>query len=277
MKRIKRIFVIFVFLALAFCYLFVKLYKLPTTPSEEETIVEETKQEEKTPWELNKEINEDYVGDIAFESNLINMPFVCPNKGVEEYTIYTYPGNIVRDYSSECEGGACTGNDVYMRTDWQSREYHAGGSIFMDYRNSLDDQNIILYGHNYITELDPNREFFFTPLEFLLEEEYYQENKYINIVLKDEVRRYEVAYVYIFDPNSSDYEDLQYYRTNYEYDFYGDEDEDYYQAYIDNMEEAKLYDTSVKLTVNDRTLTLQTCVEGTDCVEIVVAKDITNN
>ncbi len=144
----------------------------------------------------------------------------------------------------------------------------------MDYRNITSDQNIIIYGHNYVTSLDPNREKFFTPLEFLMKEENYEKNKYLNVILDGEVRRYEVVYVYLFDPNSEDYDTLQYFRTAYDYDYYGNPDPGYYQSYIDNIEAIKLYDTGLKLTTEDITLTLQTCIENSTYKEIVVCRQI---
>jgi len=37
-------------------------------------------------------------------------------------------------------------NNEYLRLSFE-KEYHRYGTIFMDYRNTLDDQNIIMYGH----------------------------------------------------------------------------------------------------------------------------------
>lgn len=252
----------------------------PTTPVQE--TVEGTKIDDDNPyqkiWESNHAISDDYVGEVYFDSGLINLPFVCPTKPVNEYSFYTYNGdvgNLVSDYENGCEGGVCSGNDVYLRMNWKNGEYDKGGSIFMDYRNSIYDQNIILYGHNYIESLDPTRTMFFTPLEFLMKQENYDANRYVNVVLDHEVRRYEIAYVYIFHLDSDYDGNLQYFRTNYNEDYYGNPDEGYYQKYIDKMEEVKLYDTGVKLTTSDNTLTLQTCVvNNPNEIEIVVCRQI---
>lgn len=229
-------------------------------------------------WITNKGFNEDYIGEVNFESGLIKLPFVCPSKPYDQYKFFAYTGTKVTNFESGCEGGACSGNDVYLRMDWKTMKFELGGSVFMDYRNSIYDQNIIIYGHHYPKNLDKDRVLFFTPLEKLMEKENYEDNKYVDIVLENEVRRYEIAYVYLFHTNPNQYDDydsLQYYRTNYEYDYYGDPDEGYYQKYIDKMESVKLYDTGVKLSTDDRTLTLQTCLENTDqAVEIVVCKEI---
>lgn len=229
-------------------------------------------------WKKNKEINDDYVGDVVFESGLINLPFVCPSKPYDTYSFYTNSGKKVTDYENGCEGGACSGNDVYLRMDWKTMKYELGGSVFMDYRNSTYDQNIIIYGHHYPKSMDADRVLFFTPLEKLMQKENYEDNKNVSIVLGDQKRNYVVAYAYIFhmNPNThDDLETLQYYRTNYDTNYYGEPDPGYYAKYIQKMEEVKLYDTGVKLEESDNTLTLQTCLENDpSAVEIVVCKEI---
>ena len=44
-----------------------------------------------------------------------------------------------------------TDNDYYMRRNFY-KEYERRGSVFMDYRNSIDtfNKNTIIYGHNYL-------------------------------------------------------------------------------------------------------------------------------
>lgn len=247
-------------------------------PVEETVKVVEEKVEEidyKKLWEDNKNKNIDYVGNIIFESGLLNLPFVCPTKDFTEYVFYTNTGNAVSDYENGCEEGACSGNDVYLRTDWETMKYNLGGSLFMDYRNSLNDQNVIIYGHHYPTYLDPDRSLFFTPLEKLLKKENYEANKYLKLVLENETKYYIVAYVYYFHLTDEDYENLQFYRLNYNADYWGEDDLGYYQTYINNVESVKLYDTGIHLDTSDNTLTLQTCLENDDnALEIVVCKQI---
>ena len=282
----KKLIVIGVLL-LAVVGLIVYYFTIPTKEEEiepvEEIVVEEKVEVKladpslKEKWLENKAFNDDYVGEVNFESGLLSLPFVCPKKLYDQYSFYTNTGRIVTNFESGCESGACSGNDVYLRMDWKTMKYDVGGSVFMDYRNTIHDQNIIIYGHHYPKSMDKDRVLFFTPIEKLMEEENYEENKYVQIVLEKSVRRYEVAYVYLFHMGSGydDMDSLQYYRTNYNYDYYGNEDAGYYQKYIDKMEKVKLYDTGVKLTENDNTLTLQTCLENDpSAVEIVVCKEI---
>ena len=69
-------------------------------------------------------------------------------------------------------------------------------------------------------------------------------------------------------------ENCQYWRTEYNYDDYSDTiDDTYYESYIKAISENALYDTGVKLTPEDKTLTLQTCISGSNTLfEICVFK-----
>lgn len=223
-------------------------------------------------WLDNKKINSDYVGEIIFDSGLINKSFVQAKSVYDNngklYHFYTEDGNLVE------EPGDLNGNDVYIWTNWKDMSYDyndEGGSIFMDYRNSIGDQNIIIYGHHYsnVSGNDYNRQKAFTPLEKLLDEENYLANKNLKLILDKQTISYELVGVYkydIYDENCVN--NLQYYRTNYNYDEYEDVyDDTYYQNYIDALNQVKLYKTDATLSTNDKTLTLQTCISGLDGLE----------
>ena len=137
------------------------------TATAEVEIDEEEKAIVESLWAENSAINSDYVGTITFESNLINLPFV---QGKD--------------------------NNTYYRTNWETMEYDEEGSIFMDSSNSLSDQNIILIGHYVYASYEASGTHMFTPLAKLIEEENYEANKYVKLYLENEVRRYEIDYVY---------------------------------------------------------------------------------
>ncbi|MBR2067577.1 MAG: hypothetical protein IJ875_04895, partial [Solobacterium sp.] len=59
-----------------------------------------------TAWQMNEDINEDYIATIRFESGLIDLPVV--------------------------QGPT---NDTYLRTDWKDMSFDDEGSIFFDYEN----------------------------------------------------------------------------------------------------------------------------------------------
>lgn len=277
-KKIIVIIMLMVLIALAISCYFLFPNKEESVEEREaiEEVQEEIIEEPINRYKENKSINDDYVGGLYFKSGLIDLPVVEAKGELDDYTFYAFnTGNPVTNYDLGCESGPCSLNDVYLRKDWISGEYELGGSIFMDYRNDLYDQNLIIYGHLYPKSMDKDRKLMFSGLDLLLDKDNYELNSEICLELENETREYKIAYVYLFDVTSDDYDNLQYYRTNYEYDYYGDLDEDYYDEYISRLEQAKLYDTGVKLTSKDNTLTLQTCFDGNDnLVEIVVAKEI---
>lgn len=252
----------------------------PVTPTVEPVVVvDEEKERLKKIWQENKAINEDYIGELFFDSGLINVSFVQakdvykPNG--ELYKFYTQSGALVTNPVGY------TGNDVYIWTYWKTGEYDYndnGGSVFMDYRNDLDDQNIIIYGHHFSVWNDETRLKAFTPLERLLEEKEYADNKFVTLVLENEIRKYELVSVYEFNATQDRFfEDFQYWRTDYSYDDYtGITDTDYYQNYLNAIKSEQLYYTGVDITTDDKTLTLQTCISGHtgELFEILVLKEI---
>ena len=255
--------------------------KKPNEPTvvQPDTPVDPEIQRLKKVWKDNKAINEDYVGELFFDSKLIDVSFVQAkdvyNSKGELYKFYTQAGSLVTNPAGY------TGNDVYIWTDWQTGNYDyndKGGSVFMDYRNNLEDQNIIIYGHHFSVWNDETRSKAFTPLEKLLEMKGYEGNNIVTLVLENEIRKYELACVYEFDVTQDRFlDDFQYWRTDYSYDFYSEtRDPEYYQKYLNAIKSEQLYYTGVELTTKDRTLTLQTCISGHtgELFEILVLKEI---
>lgn len=193
----------------------------------------------------NKAINDDYIAQLKFESGLLNFPVL--------------------------QGET---NDTYITTEWQSMEYDIEGSIFMDYRNIYEgeneDENLVIYGH-YVYADERAK---FGPLHDLKEESNYEANKYITLEFENEIRRYEVARVFycqLVDDGNGNYlytqDDMQYYHTNF--------DEEYFDVYMQAIEDNQFYDTGVEISHDDHLLTLQTCVRNRDDLRlIVIAKEI---
>ena len=137
--------------------------------------------EYKDEWLRNKAINHDYIGNIIFDSGLIDLPIVQATDVYDRngnlYTFYTEEGQLVEDVEDY------TGNDVYIWTNWKTREYDPygdGGSVFMDFRNNLKDQNLIIYGHHFARDFDPSGSKQFTPLDALPEEENYETKRLLS-------------------------------------------------------------------------------------------------
>ena len=252
--------------------------------NEEKTFIDETEYLDNglnDIWLSNKEINEDYIAQIVFDSGLIDLPVVQAKdvyrKDGSLYTFYTEDGELVKDPAG------FNGNDVYIWTSWKTGEYDPegeGGSVFMDYRNEIDDQNIIIYGHHFARDYDPEGKKQFTPLDLLLKEENYEANKSLKLILEDEVREYIITNVFRISV-LNDYQ-IQIVRTDMNKDLSGIEDPDFFEGFIDYMDEISLYDTGEKLNADYNILTLITCIQHQPELRQVIvcremSKQIVNN
>ncbi len=225
-------------------------------------------------WLSNKSINEDYVGQIVFDSGLIDLPFVQAKDVYRDdgtlYVFYTKEGQLVEDPTG------FSGNDVYIWTNWKTGKYDysdEGGSVFMDYRNSLDDQNLVIYGHHYARDYDPSGSKQFSPLDLLLDEDNYEDNKSLKLILDNEIREYVVTNVFTINV-LNDYQ-IQCVRTDMDRDLSGNDDEGFFEEFIDYMNGISAYHTGEELDPEDHILTLVTCLEHRpEYRQIIVCKEI---
>lgn len=247
-------------LALVSCLLVVVIalsailgYMILNQPKQIETVVKEDGSVEVVEYtgkyyrefyKSQKKLNKDYVGQIFFESGLINQPFV--------------------------QGET---NDTYLRTNWITNEYDVEGSNFLDAENTLDDQNLVIYGHYVFESLDPTLSHKFTPLEKLWKKGNYADNNKVFLLLENEIREYEIATVFaaqlFMDENGEYYlqEEEQYHLPSYE--------EEYFKVYHDRVKKIQQYETGVDFTYNDKLLTLQTCTKNReDLREIVICVQV---
>ena len=211
-------------------------------------------------WLKNEEINPDYVGQIIFDSGLIDLPFVQAKDVYREdgslYVFYTKDGQLVEDPTG------FSGNDVYIWTSWKTGNYDysdEGGSVFLDCRNSLDDINLIIYGHHYARDWDPSGRRQFTPLDLLLDEDGLAGNSTLRLILDNEIRRYEVAAVFVIDILDDD--EIQVIRTDPRRDLSGNEDPEYENNYYSLIRNLSRYDIGTPIGEEDHLLTLVTCLE----------------
>ena len=190
-------------------------------------------------------VKDDYVGQIIFESGIINEPVL--------------------------QGDT---NETYLRRNYETYKYEVCGPVFMDYICDREsDQNLILYGHNRSTGVDPEHIMMFSPLHVLEKQENYDENKLIYLALADRVDVYLVAAVY--PVKVVEKEDGNQYlvkgEPKYYLDNYGVEE---FELYYEGVKQRQLYETGVKLVNTDELLTLQTCYEGKLDKLIILAKKI---
>ena len=240
------------------CFVLVNKYK-DNEIVDDSTVEEETEiisKEDVAYIEEYDEYNahEGFKGIIKFDSALIDLPFV---QGVD--------------------------NDFYLRRNWLTNEYSELGSIFMDYECSLDSKNIVLYGHYVYSSYEvldddgnklDNSKLMFTPLSKLIDENNYEANKYVSLVLEDEVRTYEVVSVFYCNL-VKDGED--YYPEDYMEYYLSEFTDEYFDKYKEKIKSLEFYDTGVDFSNSDNLLTLQTCVENReDLREIVLCKEVSS-
>lgn len=160
-----------------------------------------------------KKINSDIVGWIYFENNDISYPVL---------------------YSGD--------DDKYLRKSFDGEDATAG-SIFMEGANNSDfeDKNTIIYGHNM-----RNLSMFGKLKKYTREQEYYDNNKYIQIITPNMYYRYEIfAY-------ESVNEDSDVYQISFE-------DDAAIESYINKIRELTERKTDIDVSVDDKIITLSTC------------------
>lgn len=173
--------------------------------------------EEKITIDFDKllSINKDAIGWIRFNNDKVNYPIVhTSNK--DYYLNHSFDGKI-----------------------------NQAGSIFMDYRNnSLEDKNVVLFGHSM---LDGSM---FGSLKDIHDVNFFntEENNYIHIINQDnEVFTYQIFSYYLIEKE-------EYYITT---SFNSDTE---FQNFINTISGRSYKDFNIELNVNDKILTLSTCV-----------------
>lgn len=133
-------------------------------------------------------------------------------------------------------------NEFYLRHDLNGN-YSTNGTIFLDYRNNslADDLHTLVYGHNM---LDGSM---FSNLSKFTDEDFYtDETSTFWIATPEATYHYQVFAVSIVDP----YSDV--YTVGYK-------NADVFEAFVQQLKEASLYDTGVSVSGTDHVLTLSTC------------------
>ncbi|MCF0109499.1 MAG: class B sortase [Erysipelotrichaceae bacterium] len=145
-------------------------------------------------------------------------------------------------------------NNEYLSVSWDRQE-DSSGAIFLDFLNTLNDQNLIMYGHYVYADEDKR----FSPLEKLMDEDNYEAYKNISLTLSDETRNYVITDVFKAGVDDTT---LSYYLPAYE--------PEYFVSYYEAVGNASLYSTPHDLTTDDTWLTLQTCVRNEPDQRLVI-------
>lgn len=132
-------------------------------------------------------------------------------------------------------------NNYYLRKDINGA-YARGGTPFLDYRTNLDtSKKALIYGHNskYI-------EMPFKVLENYMDEDYFNNHRYITINTSEKEYKYEIFSVYVETDNWG------YTSTNYK-------SNNIWLNHINNLKNKSIYETDTTLSKEDQILILQTC------------------
>ena len=118
------------------------------------------------------------------------------------------------------------------------------GSIFIDYRNNeFNDQNTIIYGHNF------NNGTMFSDLLNYKSDDFYKNHSKYAIYVSDRKMEVEIFGVYVLDVTKEKI------PINFEtLDFFND--------YIDKIMENNLIKSNFEINENDRLVSLCTCANG---------------
>lgn len=135
-------------------------------------------------------------------------------------------------------------NDYYLNRSFDGK-INQVGSIFMDYRNtSFEDKNVVLFGHAMIDNS------MFGSLKDIHDINFFntKENNYIQIINKqNEVFIYQIFSYYLIEKE-------EYYITT---SFNNDTE---FQTFLNTISSRSYRDFNVKVNINDKILTLSTCV-----------------
>ena len=93
----------------------------------------------------------------------------------------------------------------------------------------------------------------------MLDQDSFSDNSTLRLILDNEIRRYEVAAVFVIDILDDD--EIQVIRTDPKRDLSGNEDSGYEENYFSLIRDLSRYDTGTIIGEDDRLLTLVTCLE----------------
>ena len=134
-------------------------------------------------------------------------------------------------------------NSYYLKHNYRKEENNAGW-IFMDYRNSLDDKNVVIYGHGRIDGS------MFGTLKNLFDESYYlkDDNLDIKLITEEKTIKYRIFSVYKIKFES-------YYN---QVDF----EENDFKKFLKTIQNRSIFKLNQKVFSDDNIITLSTCADG---------------
>lgn len=146
-----------------------------------------------------------------------------------------------------------TDNDFYLTKNFK-KEYSSHGTVFLDQYQTTDSKNLTLYGH-YVYN---NTSLMFSPLVKLAEQKNYEENQFLYVMTEDKIRKYQVFAIFKY----SEADEPLYQNSDFTVESF-----EIYKEYVQNH---RLYDTGVDISIDDKLINLQTCVRNEDTARWVV-------
>lgn len=131
-------------------------------------------------------------------------------------------------------------NDFYLNHDLYKKE-EKKGSVFMDYRNTLNDKKILIYGHS-----STYRKVIFSDLEKYNDESYLKKHPSFYLYTEDGKYKYNIFSSYI-ENNDFDYVNLK--------DFHGLT----WNEHLQKLKNKTLVKTNIVVNKNSKIVILQTC------------------
>ena len=133
-------------------------------------------------------------------------------------------------------------NEFYLNRSFNKRKNSAGW-IFMDYRNTLEDRNIIIYGHGRMDNT------MFGSLRSLLTKSWFnsKNNHYLNLITEENSYLYQIFSVYNIKRNSNEH-----IKVNFNND-------DLFKLFITEIEIRSNFKFDLEVSYTDKIITLSTC------------------
>ena len=188
-------------------------------------------------------------GEEPTEVFISPLPLAREKTGNDNIVAYihiegTNISNVVMHYSD---------NAFYLNHDMY-RNPNVNGSLFLDYANSpnFGDRNSIIYGHNMRNGTK------FHDLRHFMNRDYFNDHRFINIITDTGVLTYEAFAAFQA-------------RTYFEYIQVYFQDDDDFQALLDELQARSVHNTDISPSVSDRILILSTCTNTAADARFVIA------
>lgn len=144
-------------------------------------------------------------------------------------------------------------NEYYLNHN-KEKEEDINGSIFIDYRNNLDDKKILIYGHNgRVLKTVP-----FHDLEKFTSSDFLKENNNIQLTLDGKVSNYKIFSVMIVLDGNNTHMKLKF-------------DDNSWAEHLAWLKNNSLYDTSIEVSTDDSIIVLQTCYYNPENSYLIVS------